>query len=321
MTETQTSAPAPEAGADDTDRARIWAEAVAMTADPSEPDPAPEPELDEPNEPADPEPEPETQPEAKTAPQPADAPAEPAQSKPKEIWDDAPEHLRETIKQAILSERGRQSALNRELAATRRELDELKRKPAAPPAPPAKTLTPEEKARIKEEYPEIAEPIFGTLEQLEAAIGSLTSAQEAERNRLLAEQADRFNAGLPQGFADAWKEAGGPDAFRAWLDDQPRNVREMGMRNAEYIVNADEALSVMNGYLAHLGFGQAVPQPQPPAPTGTPEPSLPDRRQRQLAGAATATTRRAGAVTSGFPKDGDRASLWAAATRAVSEEA
>ena len=53
------------------------------------------------------------------------------------------------------------------------------------------------------------------------------------------------------------KQHGGP-AFAAWVDDQPRRIREALAVNGDAIVDADGAIALIDAYKQHLGVTPAA---------------------------------------------------------------
>lgn len=174
----------------------------------------------------------------------------------------------------------------------------------------------DEIAGIRNDYPEIAEPLTKALDKIDGKLDHLSKAEtsdvEAARTELagiVEQEASRLAARHPDYVAVL--KANGP-AFKAWVDDQPLRIRQAAVRNAENIFDADGAIEVVEGFKKHLGLDKApAPAPTPaPAPSPASQPTLDDRRQRQIA--ASASPQRSGgrATVSGIPAEGDEDAIW-----------
>lgn len=201
------------------------------------------------------------------------------------------------IAHSIKSATGRINALQRKIAAAKEQ---------APSR--ANTSARAEIAGIKDDYPEIAQPIEAALGHIEERIERLNkaemSAREADQNELnsLVEAETNRLLEVHGDYADVLRQNG--TAFQQWVDDQPRYMRDAAYRNAEYIVNAEEAIGVVESFKRHLGL---IKEPAPPTHQ---QQSLSDRRQRQIAASATPNRTVSRPTVTGAPPDGDRASLW-----------
>lgn len=205
------------------------------------------------------------------------------------------------------SQSGRQAALQR-------RINELTRK--AQPGTKREALRPEEAfAGMEEDYPEIAEPLKKALspiaERMTKDEEERTAAQEAERRaaeteltEIVNEQTDILLKQHPD--YDAFLKQNGA-AFGAWVEDQPRKIREAAYRNAEYIFDAEGAIEIMNAFKAFIQPKPAA-EPAPAQPQST-QP-LNDRRQRQLNGSASPRSHAGRPTVSGIPRDGDPDAIW-----------
>lgn len=199
----------------------------------------------------------------------------------------------------------------------------LKAKPGNRDARRDQTAT-EALGRLKTEYPEIAELLDPVLNSVR---GDVTDLSNAERKRVEAATRD-LNDSVNELSAIASQNARmvetahpgyekylleNQQKFLAWVEDQPRAIREAAYANAQYVVDAEKAIDVINRFKASITPPAKVPangaQPAPNPETQ----SLNDKRQRQLAASASPQgngNRRP--ATSGIPEDGDPAAIWAA---------
>lgn len=187
---------------------------------------------------------------------------------------------------------GRVAALRKRVA----ELEAQQRNPRA-----AEYQPPEELTRTADDYPEVAGPMIGVVKQLGQQISAMTAAQQSQAALSAAREELRLEEIEPGWGSFVGQRLG---EFRTWLDDQPRAIREAGYRNAQAVVSADEAATVIRRFREHVE-GASSPQAQPPQA----DPKDAARRQRQLA--ATASPRGASRpVASGIPEDGDPEALF-----------
>lgn len=183
---------------------------------------------------------------------------------------------------------------------------------------------------LKGDYPEITQPlehIVAGLDSRAEADGKLLTdelnAAIAERNDIVDEEEAALTRAHPDWFETLTKDDNRKKVFTAWIDDQPRSVREAAARNREGITDAAGASDVIGRFKAHLAsLTPTEVTPPPPAITAPPaqqqqpaapppQPSLNDRRQRQLA--STAAPKGNGpAAVNGLPdaNSGDRSAHW-----------
>jgi hypothetical protein len=287
-TQTDVSAPSEEGPATE---AELWNEIEAEEADKSPTDEA-EVEQDAPEEQ-------EAEPEA---------PAGNAEDA-SDIWAKAPPEVRaeyEKLQTQFRRETQRTSALQR-------KINELTTAPAPQSAAPAtqsgegQEVSDADLAKLEEEYPEIAKPLLRKIAQLEGAAKSLTQAEYDRQQAYLAQQESALAAEVPD-----WQDllARNGEAFLTWIEDQPKALRDAAQANATMIVDAQAAAQVMGRFRDFLAGG---PQSRPDQ--GSTQPARPDRRQRQLAAAATPRSRPQTGLATGIPADGDPEALWEAFDR------
>jgi hypothetical protein len=310
MIDNTRTSPAPEAGDDE---AALWNEIEQAESQGTEP-PPPQGRAQEASE-ADPEfdaPADEADTEARDAAPAASQDAAGEQQAPSDIWSSAPPELkaafeeerraRTNLEHAIRSDRGR-------LSAMQKKLDELSRSSPNPAHQPVRGETAADRSerlqKLAEEYPEVAQPLLDEMDALRNTVTSLQSVEEERLQRFLAEQ----EQALATEHAD-WQPvlANNGATFAAWLEDQPKAVRDAAQANANRIVDARAAADVVSRFKQFIGIAG---QQQQPAAAGNPQPSLSDKRQRQLAASATPRGVRR-PVASGIPEDGDEEAIWAA---------
>ena len=240
-------------------------------------------------------------------------PETPTAEPPKETsdpWAVVPSELQKAYQEAIRerddlthrfkSEQGRSTALARRLA----EMEKSKAAPPPPETKPADKVDDEaELARIRKEYPEVAEPLIRVIEGIREETKALSEKQQKQIERFYVREHLAVERAHPGYEALIGQNA---DTYLAWLKQQPDTIRKAAENNAQRIEDAQEAALVVAAFKKYLA-GQKAPSPQPSQDT---PPSQPDRRIRQLAGAQTVTTKGRQAFTPGIPDDGDPEAIW-----------
>lgn len=166
---------------------------------------------------------------------------------------------------------------------------------------------------FEKEYPEVAGPlgkVVGALEQKATRFEKeLSAIGDDRRQQALDEQGSLLTGQHPD-----WQQVvgGNQDSFRSWLDHQPRHVRDAAVRNAEEVVDAEEAADVVGRFKAFLAArqngtgGDRGSADERPLQGGNgnhqAQQPLSDKRKRQLESASTARSRGPGAAT-GIPDD------------------
>lgn len=257
-------------------------------------------------------------------------------AKPDDLWTGVPEDVRNRLsahyEQRERTERGR-------VAALQRRLNEVER--GVKPATPAAAAAPEPNEaevlgkiadnpklkKLAEDYPDIADAVAEAAREGARAALSITGhkldrvAKTSEQ--ILADRQAGEEAHLKEqlrliktehnDFEEVVKDPG----FYAWVDDQPREVREIFQANAKDIVDAKAAGQLLAGYKASR-TGSSQPRDASPAPSGANDrgdPSaarqpaspnnIPDRRRSQLQGSLGARSRVV-PVADGLPEDPDK---------------
>jgi hypothetical protein len=249
----------------------------------------------------------------------------PAAQAQTDIWASAPPELKAAYEavaeQAKKGEQYRRSNEGR-LAAAQRRIDELSRTAALPKATDkgkgADAATTDDAAlqALAEEYPDLAKPLVEEIFRLREATtlqGKELSAIGTERRQAaLNEQAELLTQQHPD-----WQDVTADPRIRPWLDNQPRHIREALLRNANEIVDAEEAADVVGRFKAYLAI-EAAPgnahntnaQAGASAGKGSETPQvLTGKRKQQLEGASSARSRGPG-VASGISEDGDPEHIW-----------
>lgn len=270
----------------------------------------------------------------------------PAAEAPQVDWSKAPPELR-AAHEALVADRARLEQSERSqrgrVSAMQRQLDELQRRPPGAPAaadpaaaPPKKgTFTTEKGKAFAGEYPEVAGAVAEEIETVKAELAeakeALRTVAEDREKAVLAEQLSILEAEHSDWRTVAAKGSG----FKEWVTTQPRHIREAAARNAKVIVDAEEAADLIGRFkefrseqeaqrgLADKGQQEAPEGQDPPQggqgqreSTGT---SLSGKRQRQLSSSAGARSQGPGAAQ-GIPEDGSPEEIWAAFDRKEAAE-
>lgn len=231
---------------------------------------------------------------------------------------EAAEAARKKLEQAERSNRGRLSALQR-------QINELTQQPK--PAPAAGKgeqdqdrdadgfLASDDWKSFEGEYPEVAGPLgklIGNLqEQITRQDKELSAIGDDRRQSAMEEQATLLADSHPD-----WQDVTSDSRIVEWANAQPRHIREALMRNANDIVDAEEAADVVGRFKDYLqsvdGGGNAQQQqdtPRADGGRGNGNKAQAGKRQRQLESATTARSRGPGAA-SGISEDGDPETIW-----------
>ena len=265
--------------------------------------------------------------EGQSTDKPADNAGE-AEEKP-DVWANAPPELREAydelqrkatnLEHQTRSDRGRLSALQRKIA----EMEQTVSKPAQAKADELRqgdgqqaNATSREKRleQLREEYPELAEPLIEYIRDLETKVAGVDEIGQTVKQLQTVEQSreqayiSQQEHTLSQTHPD-WQPVlqNNGATFQAWIEDQPKAIREAAMRNANQIVDAQAAADVIARFKQHLGMASAQPQQ---AQEAEPKPKLNDKRQRQMDALASPRGGRGRPVASGVPEDADPEAIW-----------
>lgn len=148
---------------------------------------------------------------------------------------------------------------------------------------------------LREDYPDIVEPLAKSHDAMNRRISALTEIEEGEissaENELQEVQEREWGILIKEhpDFVDFIRPR--YKQFDEWVDDQPRRIRNLKEINADGFNDGASAAYLVSLFKRHLSDADGVSQ------TTTPQPS---RRQRQLDGARTTQSRPA-VVTSAEP--------------------
>jgi hypothetical protein len=231
-------------------------------------------------------------------------PAEQNAPAEKDIWADAPDHLR-TAYQELEARFDRD---HRQISGQVRKIKSLQRQ-----IRDFSEARPTEVGADLEDYPEIADAVGKVAKSIDDRLSQTNSANEAELAEMLREQAERLEAAQPgwETFVDENKAA-----FQAFLadDSQPAWVAKVSAENGQDIVDATQASRLIQRFKEHLG--QSARPQSDPADAGRPDTTrTDDRRRRQLDGSSTPPPRGTGALTTTIPANGDPEQIWEAEAR------
>lgn len=249
----------------------------------------------------------------------ADAQAAPeaaaqAQTPDDEVWANVPPQVRAAYEEAQKKARDLEHRIKSDagrVARYQREVEDLRRRAAAPEQPPADPR--QALAKLKDtlkDYPELGAPIVEAMNALDSRLQQFETIEQRRMQAALSREEQRVSE-IHADWRDVLRTHG--NEFMGWVQgpDIPRGVYEMAMRNGNAIVNADEAARVIDAFKQHIGVGaQQQAQATSPAPDRNP---LADRRQRQLDASRAPRSSAGGRATlSGVPEDGDPEAIWRA---------
>lgn len=248
---------------------------------------------------------------------------------PDDIWANASDDQRKAFEEAqkratelehrLRSDDGRVSSLQRKINKLQ---EDLKSRGSDDGRQRNETAT-EALGRLKAEYPEIAEMLDPVLSSVRGDVTALSDAEKKrvetarrdldESTRELAAIADTNARTVEQahpGYEQFLQE--NSQAFMAWVEDQPRAIREAAYANAQYVANAPQAIDVIARFKEHMNPPDAGKQPdagQEPDQGAQTQP-LNDRRKRQLDASASPQRSTRRPATSGVPESGDPQMIW-----------
>ena len=231
-----------------------------------------------------------------------------------------------TLQHQLDSEKGRTKTYRRQLSDVTSQLDRAAAKPLTdedkgkPEDSPAKDKKPDDWNELDKEYPEIAKPVGERLDRIEAA-----QQQQAKKDKDKQDDADadHFRAVETQTRLLAkehkdWLEIATTPEFNGWIDNQPREERDIATRNAKEIVDARAAGELITRYKA---FRLEQDKPARPDENQETVTSLAAKRKRQLEASASARPKGPGVVVSDIPEDGTDQEIWDGFDRKDAHEA
>lgn len=260
--------------------------------------------------------------ELEPEPEPAPAAEEPPQGEeiaPKDeivvdIWENVPDNVKEVYQasqkradeaeQKYRSNEGRFKARERQSA---RDLTELAALRAARSTEVKSTEgdTDDFKA-IREDYPEIVEPLETALKRKDAKIEALSgevnalkgvSQEEAESRELEALTARNPN----------WAQSINHTDFTAWVDTQPRYVKDIVTRNYKGIVDHEESYDIIHKFEQAVGISYDKSAPAEGNEAEAETVKLADKRNLQKVSANAPVSKSRGSAAEGPADDFDKA--------------
>lgn len=240
---------------------------------------------------------------AGASPEPAEAAAAapdnagtPAGETQPDIWADAPPALKEAFEasqQRIAALEHSDRSNRGRIAAFQRQLSEKKA------AKPAAFLEREDIKTAREEYPDVLAPVLDILSEQAEVIEALQGDRQAD---VLNSHRDAEEARLAEMHPD-WLTIASTAEFGSWVGQQPGYVQEVIRRNAEGIVDHEEAADVIGRYKATLApIPNTTPSAKPNADTAATE-----ARRKRLLESGVAITNRGPGATPNAPDDFDAA--------------
>jgi phage host-nuclease inhibitor protein Gam len=209
----------------------------------------------------------------------------------------------ERLRHQIKSEIGRTQAKDRKIDTLQKEVARLTAlmNESKTTAPSAEAKAKLDKAR--NEYGDVIGPLADQLEANSKRLDQLTQATTSQLDGSKQQLADLYKeqeAIFRKEHPDANKVVyENRDAFAAWIEDQPKMLRDAYAMNKETIVDGAAAALVVAEFKASLKTAS-----NGAAPAADSKSTLQARRERQLAGSRSERPGGQSAVISGVPADG-----------------
>jgi hypothetical protein len=259
------------------------------------------------------------------ADKPADVAAKstdtPAASTPKEdIWANASPELRAAHEAEVAAALKTANDAKRHAGRMRKQYEELQKASAGREAdkPGSKKVGDLLKESLAE-YPEIRDPVTTALAPIEKQLEGLAqrAASDTAAKHDEVEDHVRREERILEGKHPNWQDEYCADprksdkakAFYAWVDDQPRAIREViTVTNRQKIFDAEAAIRVFDAYKAHL----SPPETSAPVKDDGQTQELSAKRAAQLDGTVSPRSPGGAPRVSGIPKEGDPDAMWKA---------
>lgn len=204
------------------------------------------------------------------------------------------------LEQQLRSEKGRAAGQQRRADRMAQEVADLRKKlEAAPAAQASRKQLADKIAEAEKEYGDVIGPLAEAVRDMQSRMDTLT---EGEKRRLR-DAEGQLNEALeaewqivldthPDGFEVI---AQNQEAFRAWIEDQPKMYRELAKQNLQDVYNGAGAALLVSRFKMALAEAEGR-GPNPNTPQNS-------RRQRQLQGGRTVRGSGRQSLTSSEPPD------------------
>lgn len=248
-------------------------------------------------------------------------PRDPETAALKAAYDAAPESARPAIEatQRRSINRGKEIArLRTAVHSTRTAAPASKDadKPAKAAEPPKDITTDANWKKAKDEYAEVLGPVEDQLKTLQEQNAKLLDRLNKVESRTIEhDTVVRGVAADKQGdlvvkarsdYNDTLNSEGFREAFDGWIVSQPKVIRDMVERNAKSVVDAQEAVTVYDLFVAQTGFRaeqkQAAAKAEAKSETS---PATSAKRKAQLEASAEVPNRGGGSKIAADPNDTD----------------
>lgn len=244
--------------------------------------------------------------------------SDPSDQDGSDIWANAPPELRSAheaerkkSEQALKSQTGRISAYQRQVNELHAQINAASRKgtaanqkdkAASGDAAPDQLGDADGFKTLREDYPEIAQPIENMFNRMQADISRRDQTIENLMNKDRQVHIDEQEAALLEAHPD-WMDVTQSEAFRNWVTSAPAHIQPILEQNANDIVDAASAADAIELFKLRTGYkpsqtSDPVPQPKP---AGAPRNS--GKRSRQLESGTSAKSGRGVGGSGGPAKD------------------
>ena len=163
-------------------------------------------------------------------------------------------------------------------------------------------------ANYERDYPELAavqREFYEHLgiDDLKTQVASVATTIESETQDAVDAYVEERHPGWANFLSERKAE------FQAWVESQPRMIREAVERNAQTIQDPEEAIRVIDDFKRHIGASDQSASRRGGSPPRQEPNRLEGRRRAQLEAGSASRRGGAPAVTS-VPDEGDEEALW-----------
>ena len=187
------------------------------------------------------------------------------------------------------------------LAALQKKVERLEKLAGTNPAAhdEAKEARKKRLKDVADEYGDVVSPLVENYEDLESRLDAEADARRGEAQSELQDIYAAEWAVVTKEHPDGMQVViDNREVFDAWIEDQPKLYRDIVARNSSKVVDGAGAALLLSKFKADLAAANSAPG------SGSPETSRPDRRQRQLEGAASERPVSRQAATNAAPPEG-----------------
>ena len=232
-----------------------------------------------------------------------------------DIWENVPDTIRQAHDAALQradqadqkyrSNEGRFKARERQAARDLQEIAALKA--AGSTEVKDKEGDTDDFKTIREDYPEIVEPLEIALKRKDAKIEALSGEVNTLKGISHEEAISRENEALTARNPN-WTKSITHEGFTDWVDHQPQYVRDIVSRNYKGIVDSEESFDIIEKFEQAVGISYEADAKEAEGNDAEAETvKLADKRKLQAEAANAPTSKSRGSAASGPADDFDKA--------------